>query len=134
MSIQSDYSASLEFLRWLYPTGPWMLTAISVDKKQIESRTFAAAEEEAVRAWLAAHDKWNQYYSVNEMTPEAVGKKKLSKTDVLRAHFVHVDVDPRPVESLALDHLRDSERAAPRSRMPVPQHRRRVAYPRARVG
>lgn len=90
-----DYGQSLEFLRLIYPDGPWMLTAISVDKKSIEARTFDQDEHDDVLAWLNLHAHKNLYYSVNEPVQAAREKKKLLKTDVRRAHFLHVDVDPR---------------------------------------
>src|SRR6266566_1172089 len=90
-----DYQVSLQFLRRLYPSGPWMLTAISVDKLKIDSRTFTPGEDEEMLAWLNMHRGRNLYYSVNEPTPKAHEKKKLEKTDVRRVHFLHVDVDPR---------------------------------------
>lgn len=95
-----DFQISLDFLRRIYPVGPWMLTAISVDKKAIESRTFEESEHEQVVAWLGLHRQRNLYYSVNEPIESAREKRKLEKSDVRRVHFLHVDVDPRTGEDV----------------------------------
>lgn len=102
-----DYDESIRFLRLIYPSGPWMLTAISVDKKAIDARTFEGPNEEIeTLEWLRQHGQRNLYYAVNEPIREAYAKRKLSKTDVLRAHFVHVDVDPRDGEELESEQRR----------------------------
>src|SRR5215216_1603592 len=95
-----DYQVSLDFVRWLYPSGPWMLTAISVDKKSIDARTFVPGEEDELLAWLRSHDKRNLYYAVNAPVHQAFSKKKLSKTEIASVGFLHVDVDPRVGESV----------------------------------
>lgn len=94
-----DFLSSLAFLKRLYPTGPWMLTAISIDKLRIDSRTFTPGDEEDVVAWLNLHRGRNLYYSLNEPVVGAHEKKKLEKTDVARVHYLHVDVDPRSPDS-----------------------------------
>ncbi len=101
-----DYAESLRFLRMIYPEGPWMLTAISVDKKMIEARTFFPDEEEQVAAWLKLNGNRNLYYSVNEPTASGRTCTKLQKTDVHRAHYVHVDVDPRVGEDVSSEQAR----------------------------
>ncbi len=107
--MKPDYAESLRFLRILYPTGPWMLTAISVDKKQIDARTFSSDESDEVLSWLHLHEKRNLYYSVNQPVIAAYEKKKLSKAEVLSAHFLHVDVDPRVGEDVAAEQERIHE-------------------------
>lgn len=99
--MKPDFTVSLSFLRSIYPTGPWMLTAITVDKKAIDARTFDEADESAMMEWLGRYHDRNLYYSVNQPTTAAREKRKLSKADVSQVHFLHVDVDPRvgePVE------------------------------------
>lgn len=104
--MQPDFSASLQFLRFIYPSGPWMLTAISVDKTKIEARTFNSDEGDMVVAWLELNKTRNLYYSVNEPVESAREKRKLSKTDVSRAWFLHVDVDPRAGEDVESEQRR----------------------------
>lgn len=105
--MEQDFQESLRFLRLIYPTGPWMLTAISVDKKSIEARTFSEQEaEHDIIAWLNLHKAKNLYYSVNQPTDDAREKRKLSKTDVHSVHFLHVDVDPRAGEDVESEQAR----------------------------
>lgn len=105
-SLQPDFTKSVEFLRVIYPTGPWMLTCISIDKKAIEARTFSGQDEEDVLAWLALHKNRNLYYSVNQPIESAYEKRKLAKTDVHSVHYLHVDVDPRTGEDVAAEQAR----------------------------
>lgn len=98
-----DYQKSLAFLRLLYPDGPWVLTAIEPDKKSIETRTFA--EESDVLAWLQKHGTTrNLYYSVNR-TREPI-YKKAERSDIREVVFLHVDVDPRAGEDIAVEQAR----------------------------
>lgn len=104
--MESDFRSSLEFLELIYPDGPWMLTAIAVDKKSIDARTFTVAERDEVIAWLRLHEKRNLYYSVNEPVRGAWESRKLRKSEVARAHFLHVDVDPRAGEDVRTEQER----------------------------
>jgi hypothetical protein len=105
--LRPDFEKSLEFLCLIYPNGPWMLTAISVDKKAIEARTFTGpGESEDALAWLNLHKNRNLYYSVNQPVESAYEKRKLAKTDVHSVHFLHVDVDPRTGEDVAAEQER----------------------------
>lgn len=105
-SLQPKFERSLEFLRLLYPDGPWMLTAISIDKKKITAETFRPSDEERVLSWLELHKTFNLYYSVNQPVESAYEKRKLAKTDVHSVHYLHVDVDPRTGEDVAAEQER----------------------------
>jgi hypothetical protein len=101
--VQSNYQTSLEFLqRWL-PGGPWILTAISLDKKSIETRTFRDPEE--VRKWLerVGIDR-NTYFSVNSCRYDVT--KKPMREDVKSLDWLHVDIDPRSGEDLTAERNR----------------------------
>lgn len=98
--LRPEYSKSFEFLRLIYPNGPWKLTAISVDKKKIDSRTFDPGEEGEMATWLKLHEQRNLYYCVNPPIDSARDNKKLEKAEIARVHFLHVDVDPRIGESV----------------------------------
>lgn len=98
--LRPDYSESLRFLRLIYPDGPWKLTAISVDKKSIDSRTFDPGDEADLLNWLKLHERRNLYYSVNPPIDSARDERKLDKSQVLRVHYLHVDVDPRVGEDV----------------------------------
>ncbi len=79
MTQNQNFAKSVEFLKLIYPDGPWKLTSISVDKKSIDSRTFDPGEEADVLAWLKLYEKRNLYYSVNPPTAEARDARKAEK-------------------------------------------------------
>lgn len=83
-----------------------MLTAISIDKKFIEARTFTTEDIDEIHPWLTLHKTKNLYYSVNEPVQPAYTSKHVKKSEVLRAHFIHVDVDPRTGEDVAKEQAR----------------------------
>src|SRR5215471_12379709 len=76
---------ALEFLRGLYPAGPWALTGIHGDTRQTETRTFGPNRAEQAARWIAAQQKWgrNVYYSLNTPLTKVANKK---------AHKVELDV------------------------------------------
>lgn len=87
---------AVRFLELFRPGGPWVLTAISVDQKNIETETFT--DPAAAHAWIAQRDGTNQYFMVNPvMRPLS---SKAAKTDVRGMDYLHVDVDPRINEPL----------------------------------
>lgn len=86
----------IAFLRWLYPQGPWALTAIYQDQNQTcPTRTFRPGQEEALVEWVEEHNQkaWNIYYHVNKPTRDI--SKKAEREDIAAMCFLHVDVDPR---------------------------------------
>lgn len=102
--MRPSFDVTRDFLLWLYPYGPWTLTAISVSKKEIVSETCRTIEDSM--RFVEEHGKFNLYYSVNEPVPQASNKKKFSKTDIARVHYLHVDVDPRAGEDIASEQTR----------------------------
>lgn len=91
------YDLSVEFLeRWM-PGGPWVLSAVTLDKKQMETRTLR--DRTLVKAWLQKHggDR-NIYFSVNSCRCDM--QKKLSREDIKSLDWLHVDIDPRAGEDL----------------------------------
>ncbi len=61
--------------------------------KRIEAASFRRDQEAQLRAWIDERQgKANIYFSVNELKPGVQNRKAL-KADVVRAHFLHVDVD-----------------------------------------
>jgi len=95
--VAPNYEASLKFLQRWRPGGPWVLTAISLDKKSIETRTFR--EERPVLEWLERHgtDR-NIYFSVNPTRYDV--SKKPKRADVKELAWLHCDIDPRAGEDL----------------------------------
>jgi hypothetical protein len=61
-----DTSASVEFLKRVHPTGPWVLTAIRTDRKAVETKTFRPDTEAEMTEWLNDYNGHrNLYWSVN---------------------------------------------------------------------
>ena len=90
---------SIKFLKAFHANGPWVLSAIAVDRKSIETKTFSPENEEAARQWIEKYnDERNLYFSVNI----AFGKldKKASREEIEYATWLHVDIDARAGESL----------------------------------
>ena len=88
--IKYDTPAALDFLDSWMPGGPWTLTAIEPDTKEIETRTFTDVNR--TQHWI---DKWqgnrNIYFSVNR--PKAHLTKKAEKSDIGLCVGLHVDID-----------------------------------------
>lgn len=92
-----------EFLRRLYPEGPWTVTAIEVDAPGIITETFTAID--ALDAWVKQNDgKRNLYYSVNPVIGNLT--KKASRECISEVAYLHVDIDPRAGEDLASERKR----------------------------
>ena len=99
----TDTPAALDFLeRWL-PGGPWVLTAISPDRKRIDTATFTT--KAAAKKWLTKHNgKLNIYFHVNPCTRELT--KKAEREDVAALAWLHVDIDPRVGEDIEEERAR----------------------------
>lgn len=93
--MKPNVDIALEFLRRLYPEGPWHLTWIDPKDRSIGSRHFGPGEVEAMRRWIEGHNTktLNIYYSLN--LPIREKHWKLEREDIAEMRFVHVDVDPR---------------------------------------
>lgn len=98
--IDHDNEAVWTFLNHWAPEGPWVLTAIRLDKKAIKTATFCPDKRPALDLWLEEFNGvQNLYFHVNPtMEPMT---KKASKTDIKSLDWLHVDVDPRAGEDLA---------------------------------
>jgi len=83
-----------EFLQAFHPGGPWVLTAITPDRKQIETKTFGPDTENAAREWIAKRDgAANLYFNVNLIGRPVT--KKVTREDIVSVPWLHVDVDAR---------------------------------------
>ncbi|WP_146910173.1 virulence-associated E family protein [Arenimonas daejeonensis] len=92
-----------DFLRDLRPQGPWVLMAIHPDKKRandhspITAKTLATLEE--AEHWARDVGRTHSvYYHLNPLRGDAEANKKASRTDVACVEYLHVDIDPVPVE------------------------------------
>jgi hypothetical protein len=101
--MRPNYNESIKFLQKWLANGPWILTAISLDKKNIETRTFT--ETDKILEWLEIHgSNRNIYFSVNP-TIHPVNKKPM-REDIKSMDWLHVDVDPRAGEDIEAEQKR----------------------------
>jgi hypothetical protein len=87
-------SAAVEFLQWLRPDGPWLLTAIEPESGKLTTKLLRNAEQ--VDAFVTEYNQaCNIYYHVN-----ATGNlgKRAKKDDIVAIEFMHTDLDPRDDE------------------------------------
>lgn len=104
-NLQPDYQGSISFLKQFAPGGPWVLTAINIDKKGITTSTFYENEQEYVLDWLKLHNSTkNVYFGVNP--PLFSLSKKASREDIKEVAWFHIDIDPRPGEDIVLEQSR----------------------------
>jgi hypothetical protein len=90
---------SVEFLQQFHPAGYWVLTAIRVDRKGIETVTFTPDQVADTQEWLDQRTgKANIYFSVNQ--PHRPVSKKATRDDIATVNWLHVDVDARAGEPL----------------------------------
>jgi hypothetical protein len=104
----AEAAIALEFLEKFQPGGPWVLTAISTDKKAIETRTFDASTVDAAAAWLSGHlGVRNLYFAVNPTVKPVNKMPELAEMASLA--WLHVDIDPREGEDLETEKKRGLE-------------------------
>lgn len=89
-----DSAASVDFLKKIYPKGPWVLTSIQLDNPAIETRTFTPDTLGDMMEWLKKYNgQRNIYWSVNP--PLRPLTKKAEREDIKEVALLHVDLDPR---------------------------------------
>jgi hypothetical protein len=99
MKVKPDNAAALEFLERWAPGGPWVLTAIQVDRKAIATRTFLGKDRPALERWLTEYNGVrNVYFHVNPTIREV--SKKAEREDIKELAWLHVDIDPRAGEGI----------------------------------
>ncbi|HEY5131756.1 MAG TPA: phage/plasmid primase, P4 family [Bradyrhizobium sp.] len=92
---KSTETVAVDFLEWLRPGGPWVLTAIIPDGKTV---TITARNADEVRRFVRANDgKKNIYYSVNPTRTAMT--RKASKVDIAAIEYLLSDLDPRDGET-----------------------------------
>jgi hypothetical protein len=103
--VQGDNAAARDFLRLIYPDGPWVLTAILLDRMGIVTRTFYPATEAALLQFLKTHNGVsNVYFSTNPPLRDLT--KKAEREDIKEVAYLHVDLDPRAGEDVEAEQRR----------------------------
>jgi hypothetical protein len=104
-TIVGDNAAAVDFLKKVYPDGPWVVTAIRLDRKAIDTETFRPATEADLLTWLQTYNgERNIYWSTNLPTRDLT--KKAEREDIKEVAYLHVDVDPRAGEDLEAERKR----------------------------
>lgn len=89
----------LEFLYRWSPVGPWVLTAISQDRKKVETRTFFSDQFKELELWVDENSKLcNLYFQINPVMREK--NSRPGREDILEMSWLFVDIDPRVGEDL----------------------------------
>lgn len=101
---EHDADEAVDFLTWAYPAGPWALTAIEVEQRVTWTQTYRPQTVRALCAFLLDHHLRNIYWSCN--LPIGDITKKAEKLEIVEAHFLHVDVDPRAGEDVEAERVR----------------------------
>lgn len=96
MSLQENVHSTqecLNFLKFIYPTGPWTLTTII--ESTLKAETFSDREIGEMQRWLEAQNgQANIYWQINKLRCHPV-KNKATLQHVLELNRLHVDLDPR---------------------------------------
>jgi hypothetical protein len=101
--MNQDPQVAVAFLEFMYPEGPWLLTAIPVERTDESgappTKTFFPGDD--VAGWMAQYygGGYNFYFSVNK--PHGPMTKKASRLEIKEMCFLHLDLDPRAGEDLA---------------------------------
>jgi P4 family phage/plasmid primase-like protien len=100
MALTPSEVNSVDFLEWMRPAGPWVLSALVPDGR-MTTLTFDRQHVDQMRRWIASRDgAENLYFQVNSSGDKKLAKKA-SKADIVAADWLHVDVDPKPGEAKA---------------------------------
>lgn len=102
-SVSARPEEAIRFLQFLFPGGPWKVTAMLDGKtKKIETRTFTPGEENVLKGWAGQLNDagWNIYYQPAMWDRRADRAKKVSKSDILflSVHWADFDSGPESVE------------------------------------
>lgn len=102
---QPNNKAAYKFLQKWIKDGPWILTAITIDRKKIDTATFREDTKKDLAAWLEKHNgERNIYFHVNPCVRDLT--RKAEREDVKELAWLHVDIDPRAGEDVAEEQKR----------------------------
>lgn len=91
MALAHNAALAIQFLEWVRPGGPWILTAIQPDVREAPTETALSHDE--VTSFLDRFQNANIYYTLNRTSRPL--DKKPTREDIHEMCFVHVDCDPR---------------------------------------
>lgn len=92
--MKGDSDAAVNFLRRWASDGWWVLTAISPDKKSVETVSVQAGNADEAKKWIGRYNgKRNIYFTVNPVL--AATSNHPEKEHIAELAWLHVDVDPR---------------------------------------
>jgi hypothetical protein len=96
-----DVAASLAFLRWLTPSGPYSVGAIDSDDASHGLSWLTTDDLSVVEAFVRENDarKWNLYYQIGTCRPD-LGAQRAAKQHVVVVNALHADMDPPTVPDL----------------------------------
>ena len=102
-SVSARPEEAIRFLQFLFPDGPWKVTAMLDGKtKKIETRTFTPGGENVLKGWAGQLNDagWNIYYQPAMWDRRTDRAKKVSKSDILflSVHWADFDSGPESVE------------------------------------
>lgn len=102
--MKGESQKAIDFLRMFYPKGPWLLTAISTDRKGIDTQVFGPNSEDKCLAYLEKYNgDRNIYFTVNRPNNAFLRSdkvKKPQKEDMFEARWLHIDIDPADGQDL----------------------------------
>ena len=97
--MKGNNELAIEFLDQWQRSGPWVLTAIQIDKKKIDTSTFRISGRGALEEWLTEYNGIrNIYFHVNPTLRDM--SSKALKEDIKSLRWLHVDIDPLPGQDL----------------------------------
>jgi hypothetical protein len=93
--MKCNTSSCLDFLNKWKKDGPWLLTAIQIDKKQISTKSFNVDSIDSMVKWIELqNENKNIYFSTNSLI-DSVKEKKAKRQNIKSVDWLHIDIDPR---------------------------------------
>lgn len=102
--MKGESKQAISFLKKFRPGGPWIITAISPDRKQVTTKAFRS-EDEAYTFIDRENGERNLYFLVNETIRDL--NSKPAKTDIQSGAWLHVDIDSNATDAEGLEHDRE---------------------------
>lgn len=118
--IEPNLLESWQFLDFMHPGLPRVVTGISHTTRMLPTRTFGPEERDEFLKWAGfLVGDCNAYFSV--APPMAPMSKKMERSDVREVRWLHVDIDPENGKDLAQERARIlASLQAPPSGIPLP--------------